>query len=109
MSIQQNTNRIRTTHIGSLPRPHALLDLTENSALAWAPSSSIPPNTNRSIASSRTPEYATEYKPDCWKRLPVPDLNISRGFIGLIFPSGLALVAGAPTGSTLHAAPPPPR
>jgi hypothetical protein len=27
MSIQQNTDRIQTTHIGSLPRPHALLDL----------------------------------------------------------------------------------
>ena len=27
MSLQQNTDRIRTTHIGSLPRPHELLDL----------------------------------------------------------------------------------
>jgi 5-methyltetrahydropteroyltriglutamate--homocysteine methyltransferase len=27
MNIQQNIDRIRTTHIGSLPRPHALLDL----------------------------------------------------------------------------------
>jgi 5-methyltetrahydropteroyltriglutamate--homocysteine methyltransferase len=27
MTIQQNTDHIRTTHIGSLPRPHALLDL----------------------------------------------------------------------------------
>jgi 5-methyltetrahydropteroyltriglutamate--homocysteine methyltransferase len=27
MNIQQNTDRIQTTHIGSLPRPHALLDL----------------------------------------------------------------------------------
>ena len=27
MGIQQNTNRIRTTHIGSLPRPHDLLDM----------------------------------------------------------------------------------
>jgi 5-methyltetrahydropteroyltriglutamate--homocysteine methyltransferase len=27
VSIQQNTDHIRTTHIGSLPRPHALLDL----------------------------------------------------------------------------------
>jgi len=27
MLVQQNTNRIRTTHIGSLPRPHALLDM----------------------------------------------------------------------------------
>ncbi len=27
MSLQQNTDRIQTTHIGSLPRPHALLDL----------------------------------------------------------------------------------
>lgn len=27
MTIQQNTDRIRTTHIGSLPRPHAVLDL----------------------------------------------------------------------------------
>jgi 5-methyltetrahydropteroyltriglutamate--homocysteine methyltransferase len=27
MTIQQNTDRIQTTHIGSLPRPHGLLDL----------------------------------------------------------------------------------
>ena len=27
MSGQQNTDRIQTTHIGSLPRPHALLDI----------------------------------------------------------------------------------
>jgi len=27
VGIQQNTNRIRTTHIGSLPRPHDLLDM----------------------------------------------------------------------------------
>ena len=27
MTMQQNTDRIQTTHIGSLPRPHALLDL----------------------------------------------------------------------------------
>jgi 5-methyltetrahydropteroyltriglutamate--homocysteine methyltransferase len=27
MTTQQNTDRIRTTHIGSLPRPHDLLDL----------------------------------------------------------------------------------
>jgi 5-methyltetrahydropteroyltriglutamate--homocysteine methyltransferase len=27
MSLQQNTDRIRTTHIGSLPRPHDVLDL----------------------------------------------------------------------------------
>jgi 5-methyltetrahydropteroyltriglutamate--homocysteine methyltransferase len=27
MNIQQNTDRIQTTHIGSLPRPHALIDL----------------------------------------------------------------------------------
>jgi 5-methyltetrahydropteroyltriglutamate--homocysteine methyltransferase len=27
MAVQQNTDRIRTTHIGSLPRPHAMLDL----------------------------------------------------------------------------------
>src|SRR5437588_11203796 len=27
MTLQQNTDRIRTTHIGSLPRPHDLLDL----------------------------------------------------------------------------------
>lgn len=27
MSIQQNTDRIQTTHIGSLPRPHKLLDI----------------------------------------------------------------------------------
>ena len=27
MSLQQNTDHIQTTHIGSLPRPHDLLDL----------------------------------------------------------------------------------
>src|SRR6266436_5796266 len=27
MTIQQNTDRIQTSHIGSLPRPHAVLDL----------------------------------------------------------------------------------
>ena len=27
VGIQNNTNRIQTTHIGSLPRPHALLDI----------------------------------------------------------------------------------
>ena len=27
MAIQQNQKRIRTTHIGSLPRPHTVLDL----------------------------------------------------------------------------------
>ncbi len=27
MSLQQNTDRIQTTHIGSLPRPHDVLDL----------------------------------------------------------------------------------
>jgi 5-methyltetrahydropteroyltriglutamate--homocysteine methyltransferase len=27
MALQQNTGRIQTTHIGSLPRPHALLDV----------------------------------------------------------------------------------
>ena len=27
MSGQQNTDRIQTTHIGSLPRPHDLLDI----------------------------------------------------------------------------------
>ncbi len=27
MTIQQNTDRIQTTHIGSLPRPHKLLDI----------------------------------------------------------------------------------
>src|SRR6266571_7290258 len=27
MPGQQNTNRIQTTHIGSLPRPHDLLDI----------------------------------------------------------------------------------
>ncbi len=26
MTIQQNTDRIQTTHIGSLPRPRVLLD-----------------------------------------------------------------------------------
>jgi 5-methyltetrahydropteroyltriglutamate--homocysteine methyltransferase len=27
MAVQQNTNHIQTTHIGSLPRPHKLLDI----------------------------------------------------------------------------------
>ena len=27
MATQQNTGRIQTTHIGSLPRPHDLLDI----------------------------------------------------------------------------------
>ena len=27
MAVQQNTDHIQTTHIGSLPRPHNLLDL----------------------------------------------------------------------------------
>ena len=27
MLIQQNTDRIMTTHVGSLPRPHDLLDM----------------------------------------------------------------------------------
>jgi 5-methyltetrahydropteroyltriglutamate--homocysteine methyltransferase len=27
MALQQNTDHIQTTHIGSLPRPHHLLDL----------------------------------------------------------------------------------
>jgi 5-methyltetrahydropteroyltriglutamate--homocysteine methyltransferase len=27
VGIQNNTNRIQTTHIGSLPRPHDLLDI----------------------------------------------------------------------------------
>src|SRR4051794_33887673 len=27
VALQQNTGRIQTTHIGSLPRPHALLDI----------------------------------------------------------------------------------
>ena len=27
MAIQKNTDRIQTTHIGSLPRPHPLLDM----------------------------------------------------------------------------------
>ena len=27
MTIQQNIDRIQTTHIGSLPRPHAVLDM----------------------------------------------------------------------------------
>src|SRR5262245_37814414 len=27
VALQQNTTRIQTTHIGSLPRPHALLDI----------------------------------------------------------------------------------
>ena len=30
MTIQQNTDRIQTTHIGSLPRPHKLLDILKN-------------------------------------------------------------------------------
>jgi 5-methyltetrahydropteroyltriglutamate--homocysteine methyltransferase len=32
MTLQQNTDRIQTTHIGSLPRPHALLDLMKESS-----------------------------------------------------------------------------
>jgi hypothetical protein len=27
MAVQQNTDHIQTTHIGSLPRPHKLLDI----------------------------------------------------------------------------------
>ena len=27
MTIQQNKDRVQTTHVGSLPRPHALLDI----------------------------------------------------------------------------------
>ncbi|MGB7828717.1 MAG: hypothetical protein WBL86_20795, partial [Pseudolabrys sp.] len=27
MTIQQNNGQIQTTHVGSLPRPHALLDI----------------------------------------------------------------------------------
>ena len=27
MALQQNTDRITTTHVGSLPRPHDLLDM----------------------------------------------------------------------------------
>ena len=27
ISLQQNTDHIQTTHIGSLPRPHDLLDV----------------------------------------------------------------------------------
>ena len=27
MALQQNTDHIQTTHIGSLPRPHKLLDI----------------------------------------------------------------------------------
>ena len=30
MTLQQNTDHIQTTHIGSLPRPHALLDLLKS-------------------------------------------------------------------------------
>ncbi len=30
VNIQQNSGRIRTTHVGSLPRPHALLDLMKS-------------------------------------------------------------------------------
>jgi 5-methyltetrahydropteroyltriglutamate--homocysteine methyltransferase len=30
MTLQQNTDRIRTTHIGSLPRPHDLLDIMKS-------------------------------------------------------------------------------
>lgn len=30
MPVQQNTDRIRTTHVGSLPRPRALLDLMKS-------------------------------------------------------------------------------
>src|SRR4029078_11052841 len=29
MSLQQNTDHIQTTHIGSLPRPHDLLDVLQ--------------------------------------------------------------------------------
>ena len=31
MTLQQNTDHIQTTHIGSLPRPHNLLDLLKAS------------------------------------------------------------------------------
>lgn len=36
MTIQQNSNRIQTTHIGSLPRPHALLDIMKKKYSAEA-------------------------------------------------------------------------
>jgi hypothetical protein len=37
MSVQHSTDRILTTHVGSLPRPHALLDLMRERASgpAW--------------------------------------------------------------------------
>ena len=31
MAMQQNTDHIQTTHIGSLPRPHKLLDILKAS------------------------------------------------------------------------------
>ena len=34
MTPQQNTDHIQTTHIGSLPRPHKLLDLLKASIRA---------------------------------------------------------------------------
>ena len=36
MTLQQNTGRIQTTHIGSLPRPHAVLDLLKAKLAAQA-------------------------------------------------------------------------
>src|SRR5262245_14657127 len=54
MTIQQNTDRIQTTHIGSLPRPHAVLDIMKlkyngqpydqkayDTTIAWAVNDSI--------------------------------------------------------------------
>jgi hypothetical protein len=40
MRLQQNTDRIQTTHIGSLPRPHDVLDLLR----AKSASRGIPPD-----------------------------------------------------------------
>jgi len=36
MLLQQNSDRIRTTHVGTLPRPHALLDLMKSGATTGA-------------------------------------------------------------------------
>ena len=36
MGLQHNTDRIRTTHVGSLPRPHALLDALR-ARMGWEP------------------------------------------------------------------------
>ena len=45
MTLQQNTDRIQTTHIGSLPRPHELLDLmkAKYAGQPYDQASSMPP------------------------------------------------------------------